>query len=441
MGTKVLLVGSGGREHALAEAILRSPLTEKLFVAPGHDALAEVATCVDLAADDVEGLVRFARETKVDLTVVGPEVPLVKGIGDVFAAQGLKLFGPGKVAAQLEGSKVFTKNLLRKYHVPTADYRVFTDARLAELWLAEQQTAWPCVLKADGLAAGKGVVVADDPRAALDAVERIMVKREFGAAGDRLVLEECLVGEEISVLAVTDGKTLCTLEPARDHKRVFDGDAGPNTGGMGAYSPSPLWTPELESEVEARILVPTLHALNREKIDYRGVLYAGLMLTSDGPKVLEFNVRFGDPETQAMLPRLETDFVELATKTCEGRLDELGELRFKSDVAVTVVLASGGYPGPFKKGMRISGLAEAAEVEGVRLHHAGTRKDEKGNWVTNGGRVLGVTALGETLDLARHRAYLAAGRISWEGLHYRRDVGVIRSPETGRGPGIVGHGV
>jgi phosphoribosylamine--glycine ligase len=322
-GLNVLLVGSGGREHALAEAILASPLTGRLFVAPGNDALAEIATCVDIAADDVEALARYARETKIDLTIVGPETPLVLGIADRFAANGLKLFGPGKAAAQLEGSKVFTKNLLRKYHIPSADYRIFDDPRHAELWVAEQQTAWPCVLKADGLAAGKGVVVAQHKDEALDAIERIMVRHEFGDAGRRLVLEECLVGEEISVLAVTDGKTICTLEPARDHKRVFDGDAGPNTGGMGAYSPSPLWTPELQSEIESRILVPTLHALNREKLDYRGVLYAGLMLTREGPKVLEFNVRFGDPEAQVILPRLETDFVDLALKTCDGKLEEL----------------------------------------------------------------------------------------------------------------------
>jgi len=427
-GLKVFLVGSGGREHALAEAILASPRTEKLFAAPGSDALAEVATCVDLAVDDVEGLARFAREMKIDLTVVGPETPLVLGIADVFAAQGLKLFGPGKAAAQLEGSKVFTKNLLRKYHIPSADYRVFDDPRHAELWVSSQQTAWPCVLKADGLAAGKGVVVAQHKDEALDAIERIMVRREFGDSGRRLVLEECLVGEEISVLAVTDGRTICTLEPARDHKRVFDGDAGPNTGGMGAYSPSPLWTPELESDIEARVLVPTLHALNREKIDYRGVLYAGLMLTREGPKVLEFNVRFGDPEAQVILPRLATDFVELALKTCEGKLEELGELQFRTDVALIVVLASGGYPGPFKKGRRIEGLAEAKEVPGVRLHHAGTKK-ELGHWVTNGGRVLGVTAVAASLEEARHRAYQAAGRITWEGLHYRRDVGVQKVPD------------
>src|SRR5262245_45099079 len=355
-GLNVLLVGSGGREHALAEAILASPRTGKLFVAPGNDALAEIATCVDLAADDVASLARFARETKIDLTVVGPETPLVLGIADAFAANGLKLFGPSKAAAQLEGSKVFTKNLLRKYHITSADYRVFDDPRHAELWVAEQQTAWPCVLKADGLAAGKGVVVAQHKDEALDAIERIMVRREFGESGRRMVLEECLVGEEISVLAVTDGKTICTLEPARDHKRVFDGDAGPNTGGMGAYSPSPLFTPELQSEIETRVLVPPLHALNREGLPFRGVLYAGLMLTGEGPKVLEFNVRFGDPEAQVILARLKSDFVALARHACDGTLDQMGELEFTPDPALIVVLASGGYPGPFKKGKRITGL-------------------------------------------------------------------------------------
>jgi phosphoribosylamine--glycine ligase len=423
---KILLVGSGGREHALAEAIRRSPRTTELFIAPGSDALAELGTCIDLAADDVEGIARFAIETKIDLTVIGPEMALVKGLADLLTAAGQKVFGPSKAAAQLEGSKVFTKNLLRKYHIPTADFRVFTEAHVAEIYVTEQVTTYPIVVKADGLAAGKGVVVAQDGAEAKDAIERMMRRLEFGDAGKRVVVEECLVGEEISVLAVTDGKTLCTLEPARDHKRVFDGDAGPNTGGMGAFCPSPLWTPALEAEIESRVLVPTLHALNREKLEYRGLLYAGIMLTGEGPKVLEYNCRFGDPETQVILPRLTTDFVELALKTAEGKLDELPELQFAPEVALTVVLASGGYPGPFKKGLRIRGLEEAAAVPGVRLHHAGTRRENE-QWFTNGGRVLGVTALGTSLEEARHRAYQAAGRIEWEGLHYRRDVGVLRT--------------
>ncbi len=425
----ILLIGSGGREHALAEAILRSPRTQRLYVAPGSDAMGQQAMLVDVAADDTAGIVRCAKELKVDLVVVGPEGPLVAGLADALTTAGIPVFGPKKAAAQLEGSKVFTKNLLRKYHIPTADYRVFTDPRHAELWFAEQQTAWPVVLKADGLAAGKGVVVAQDRREALDAVERIMVRREFGTAGDKLLVEECLIGEEISVLAVTDGKTLCTLEPARDHKRVFDGDAGPNTGGMGAYSPTPLWTPELQADIEARVLVPTLHALNREGLEYRGVLYAGLMLTSSGPKVLEFNVRFGDPETQVILPRMKTDFVELALLTAQGRLDELESLEFSADAALVVVLASGGYPGPFKKGHRILGLEAAAEVAGVHLHHAGS-KYELGHWLTNGGRVLGVTAVGGSLDEARSRAYQAAARLSFEGMHYRRDVGVLKEDQS-----------
>lgn len=422
---KILLIGSGGREHAIAEAILASPRTARLYVAPGSDALAAVATRLEVAADDVAGLARAARDLKIDLVVVGPEAPLVAGVADALAADGIPVFGPKKRAAQLEGSKVFTKTLLKKYHIPTADSRVFDDARHAELWFSEQQAQWPVVLKADGLAAGKGVVIAQDRREALEAVAQIMVRREFGDAGARLLVEECLVGEELSVMAITDGKTLLTLEPARDHKRVFDGDAGPNTGGMGAYSPTPLWTPELEAEVEARVLIPTLHALNREGIEYRGVLYAGLMLTASGPQVLEFNVRFGDPETQVILPRLKTDFVDIALMTAQGRLEELGGLEFRRDAAMVVVLASGGYPGPYKKGRRISGLEEAAAVPGVRLHHAGTR-NELGQWVTQGGRVLGVTALGGSLDEARQRAYTATSRISFEGMHYRRDIGVVR---------------
>ncbi|MSR47975.1 MAG: phosphoribosylamine--glycine ligase [Planctomycetes bacterium] len=422
---KILLVGSGGREHAIAEAILRSPRTERLYVAPGSDALGQIATRVDVAADNIAGLRRCARDLKIDLTVVGPEAPLVAGIADEFAKDGLLCFGPKKAGAQLEGSKVFTKTLLRKYHIPTADSRVFDDARHAELWFAEQQSQWPVVLKADGLAAGKGVVIAHDRREALEGVAQIMVRREFGAAGNRLLVEECLFGEELSVLAITDGKTILTLEPARDHKRVFDGDAGPNTGGMGAYSPTPLWTPELQEDIEARVLIPMLHALNREGIEYRGVLYAGVMLTANGPRVLEFNCRFGDPETQVILPRLKTDFVEIAQKTAEGRLDELGSLEFLPDAALVIVLASGGYPGPFKKGRRMSGLEGAAAVPGVRLHHAGT-KLELGHWQTNGGRVLGVTAIGGSMDEARHRAYQAASRIEFEGMHFRRDIGVAR---------------
>jgi phosphoribosylamine--glycine ligase len=422
---KILLIGSGGREHAIAEAILRSPQTGKLYVAPGSDALATVATRIDVAADDVEGIRRSARDLSVDLVVVGPEAPLVAGVADALVADGIAVFGPKRQAAQLEGSKVFTKNLLKKYHIPTADSRVFDDPRHAELWFSEQQAQWPVVVKADGLAAGKGVVIAQDRAEALDAVARIMVRREFGDAGARLLVEECLVGEELSVMAITDGRTILTLEPARDHKRVFDGDAGPNTGGMGAYSPTSLWTPELESEVEARVLLPTLHALNREGIEYRGVLYAGLMLTADGPKVLEFNVRFGDPETQVILPRLATDFVEIAWKTATGRLDELGGIEFRKDSALVVVLASEGYPGPFRKGRRIAGLGEAAAVPGVALQHAGTRQ-ELGHWLTNGGRVLGVTAVASSMDEARHRAYQACGRIHFEGMHFRRDIAVIR---------------
>ncbi|MBM4016434.1 MAG: phosphoribosylamine--glycine ligase [Planctomycetes bacterium] len=422
---KVFLIGSGGREHALADAILRSPRTERLYVAPGSDALAAVATRIKVAADDVAGIRKCARDLAIDLVVVGPEAPLVAGVADALTADGIAVFGPKKQAAQLEGSKVFTKNLLRKYHIPTAESRVFDDARHAELWFAEQQSQWPVVLKADGLAAGKGVVIAQDRAEALEAVERIMVRREFGDAGARLLVEECLIGEELSVMAITDGRTLLTLEPARDHKRVFDGDAGPNTGGMGAYSPTALWTPELEATVEARVLLPTLHALNREGIEYRGVLYAGLMLTADGPKVLEFNVRFGDPETQVILPRLATDFVDIAEKTAAGRLDELGSIEFRPDAALVVVLASEGYPGPCKTGRRIAGLGEAAAVPGVTVQHAGTRQ-ELGHWLTQGGRVLGVTAVGGSLEEARHRAYEACDRIHFEGVHYRRDIGVVR---------------
>jgi phosphoribosylamine--glycine ligase len=307
---RILLVGSGGREHALAEAIRRSPRTTELFLAPGSDALAALGTCVDLAADDVEGITRFARETKIDLAVIGPEMPLVRG-SPTCSRRPAWSSDRRRRRRSSRGARS-SPEPAAQYRIPTAEFRVFTEAHLAEIYVTEQVTTYPIVVKADGLAAGKGVVVAQDGAEAKDAIERMMRRLEFGDAGKRVVVEECLVGEEISVLAVTDGKTLCTLEPARDHKRVFDGDAGPNTGGMGAFCPSPLWTPALEAEIESRVLVPTLHALNREKLEYRGLLYAGIMLTGEGPKVLEYNCRFGDPETQVILPRLTTDFVELA---------------------------------------------------------------------------------------------------------------------------------
>ncbi len=407
----------------MADALARSPRTEKLFCAPGSDAIDALAERVDISGDDVEGLVRFAKDQSIGMTVVGPEAPLVAGLVDRFAEEGLKVFGPTQRAAALEGSKVFTKNLLRKYRIPTGDYQTFDDPKTALLSI-EQRGQFPVVIKADGLAAGKGVIIAETLEAARAALDRIMVRQEFGKSGTRVLVEEFLTGEEVSLLAITDGKTIVTLDPARDHKAVFDGGAGPNTGGMGAFCPSPFQG-DLQAKIEQTVLIPIIHALSREGRPYQGVLYAGLMLTDTGPKVLEFNVRFGDPEAQVILPRLETDFVELCEKTCDGRLEELEALAFAEDPALVVVLASQGYPGKPTTGQKITGLDQAAEVPGVSLYHSGTRREGQ-HWVTSGGRVLGVTAKGATLEEARQRAYQAVNAIEFAGMHYRRDIGIAR---------------
>lgn len=409
----------------MAEALLRSPRLEKLYCAPGSDALAEVAERVDVSATDLDGLVRLVKDVGIGLTVVGPEAPLVAGIRDRFDSEGLLLFGPSKAAAALEGSKVFTKNLLKKYRIPTAGSRVYDDSRLA-LQNIRQQNIFPVVIKADGLAAGKGVVVAQDAETAEAALDRIMVRREFGESGLRVLVEDFLEGEECSVLAFTDGKTILALDAAKDHKAAYDGDAGPNTGGMGAFCPSPLVQGEIYKQIESQVLLPIVHAMGREGKPYQGILYAGLMITQDGPRVLEFNVRFGDPEAQVILPRLQTDFVDIAEKTALGQLDQIESLDFSSEVALVVVLASAGYPGKPALGRRIKGLEEAAQCEGVRLFHAGTRKDGE-HWYTSGGRVLGVTALGENLEDARRKAYAATSELHFEGMHYRRDIGIDRS--------------
>ena len=418
---KILLIGGGGREHAMAEALARSPLTTKLYAAPGSDGMAELAESVRLSATDLDGLVRFARDVGIDLTVVGPEAPLVAGLRDRFDAEGLKLFGPSQAAAALEGSKIFTKKILHNHRMPTADSRVFDNPRAA-LYHLESQGRYPRVIKADGLAAGKGVVIVHTKQQAEKALDFIMVRREFGAAGDRILVEEFLEGEECSVLAITDGKSIAPLATAKDHKAVFDGDQGPNTGGMGAYSPSPLVQGEVYDAVERDVLLPIVHAMNRERRPYQGVLYAGLMIFEGKPRILEFNVRFGDPEAQVLLPRLETDLVEIALRTIEGKLDEVGPLCFEPEPSLVVVLASEGYPGSPAVGRPITGLAEAAQVPGVRLYHSGTRQ-EGNTWLTTGGRVLGVMGRGETLEQARATAYLGVSKIHFEGMHFRRDIG------------------
>jgi len=415
---RVLIVGGGGREHALAWKIAQSPQVGRIYCAPGNAGIAGQAECVNLAVTDTAGLVAFARKQNIDLTVVGPEAPLVAGLADDLRAAGLKVFGPGARAAALEGSKFFAKELMRRCHVPTAACRVFDNAREALEHLAAGGGPW--VIKADGLAAGKGVVVTSDREEAAGAVEAMMVERIFGAAGDRVLVEECLTGEEVSVLAFTDGETVVPMLAAQDHKRVFDRDAGPNTGGMGAYAPAPVLTGEMAARVREEILLPTVQGLAAMGIAYRGVLYAGLMITADGPKVLEFNVRFGDPEAQPVLMLLESDLVEIMLAVEEGRLDRTPVL-WRNGAAVCVVLASGGYPGPYRTGFPIEGLA--GERPGVVIFHAGTARDDRGRVVTAGGRVLGVTATGPDLRSACGLAYQAVAGISFQDMHYRRDIG------------------
>jgi phosphoribosylamine--glycine ligase len=416
----VLVVGGGGREHALAWKISQSPRADRVFVAPGNAGTALDAENVPIKETDFAGLIRFAKENEVGLSVIGPEAPLAAGIVDAFEAEGLLVFGPGKAAAELEGSKVFCKDLLRNADVPTGEYQVFRKAAEAIKYLQDREDV-PIVVKADGLAAGKGVIVCDGRDEALEAVNRIAADREFGAAGDRLLIEERLHGEEASVLAITDGKTLLTLQPAQDHKPAYDGDTGPNTGGMGAYCPAPLVDDTMLHWIEEHVLVPTVHAMKRARRPFRGVLYAGLMMTHQGPKVLEYNVRFGDPECQPLLMRLKTDLVDVLEATAEGRLDQLDPLEWDPRPAVCVVIASEGYPGRYEKGRPIRGLDEAARLPDVKVFHAGTAVSD-GRTVNAGGRVLGVTALGDSIAKAKLQAYRAAKCIRWDGAWCRKDI-------------------
>ena len=416
----VLVIGGGGREHALAWKLRQSPHVSQVFVAPGNAGTATVGENVDIPQHDIARLVRFAQENSVRLTVVGPEAPLVAGIVDAFQAERLRIFGPSKAAAELEGSKVFCKNLLRQADVPTAEYRVFRDAARAIAFLNGREDV-PVVVKADGLAAGKGVIVCDGRSQALEAVRRIAEDKEFGTAGNQLVIEERLDGQEVSIIAVTDGRTIVTFSSSQDHKRAHDGDRGPNTGGMGAYSPTPLVGDELLRTIEERILVPTVHAMKRNRRPFRGVLYAGLMLTNQGPKVLEYNARFGDPECQPLMMRLQSDLFEILDAAVDGRLEEIAPPTWSSDAAVCVVMAADGYPGSYARGRPIRGLDEAAAVPGVEVFHAGTATLD-GQVVTDGGRVLGVTARGASLAAAKLQAYTAVKAIRWEGAWCRKDI-------------------
>jgi phosphoribosylamine--glycine ligase len=421
----VLIVGNGGREHALAWKISQSSRAERVFVAPGNAGTALDAENVPIESGDFARLVRFARENNVGLTVVGPEAPLAKGIVDVFTDARLRVFGPSKAAAQLEGSKVFCKNLLHSADVPTADYRVFRDAESAERYIRDRYPSddqdVPVVVKADGLAAGKGAIVCRRRSQALEAIDRIARRLEFGDAGKQLVIEERLDGQEASVLAITDGRNILTLPPAQDHKPAFDGDKGPNTGGMGAYCPTPAVDDKLLRWIEEHVLVPTVHSLKRSRQPFRGVLYAGMMLTKQGPKVLEYNVRFGDPECQPLLMRLQSDLLDVLEATIDGKLAALEPLAWDPRPAVCVVMASEGYPGDYPKGLPIRGLEEAAQVADVKVFHAGTALVD-GQVVTSGGRVLGVTALGSSISTAKRQAYTAVKCIRWPGAWCRKDI-------------------
>jgi phosphoribosylamine---glycine ligase len=416
----VLVIGNGGREHALAWKIAQSSRVKRVFVAPGNAGTANDAENVDIPTLDFPRLIKFARENQVGLTVVGPEQPLTAGIVDAFVAARLRVFGPSKLAAELEGSKVYCKNLLRHADVPTADYRVFRSADRALTFLSERDDV-PVVVKADGLAAGKGVIVCSGRADAIEAVDRIARAKEFGDAGNQLVIEERLDGQEASVLAISDGQTIVTLPPCQDHKRAFDGDKGPNTGGMGAYSPTPILDDATLHWVEQHVLVPTVHAMKRSRRPFRGVLYAGLMITNQGVKVLEYNARFGDPECQPLLMRLKSDIVDLFEATIEGRLDEIDPPKWDPRPSVCVVMASEGYPGKYQAGKPIRGLDEAARVSDVKVFHAGTAS-AAGQVVTNGGRVLGVTALGSTVAAAKLQAYTAVKAIRWDGAWCRKDI-------------------
>lgn len=414
---KILVAGGGGREHALVWKISQSPRVTEIFCAPGNAGITRLAKCVDIAGEDVAGLLTFALQEKIDLTVVGPEAPLTLGLADTFEKAGLRVFGPSARAAAIEGSKVLSKDIMAKYGIPTAGYAAFDNAARAEEYI--RQIGAPCVVKADGLAAGKGVIVAETEQEAVDAVRLIMSQRAFGNAGDQVVIEEYLAGEEVSILAFTDGETVIPMLPAQDHKQIYDGDRGPNTGGMGAYAPAPICTPELYNFALEKILLPTVRAMASEGRPYSGVLYAGLMVTAGGPKVLEYNARFGDPEAQPVLMLLETDLVEIMEAIIDKRLADI-EIKWKKGAAMCVVLASGGYPGSYRKGDVISGLEQ--ETPGVMVFHAGTALRD-GNVVTSGGRVLGVTAWGDDLPSAINLAYAGVKHINYEGMTYRRDIG------------------
>ena len=417
---KVLIVGSGGREHAICWKLAQSSKISKLYCAPGNAGIADVAECVPVGAEDIDGICAWASDNNIDLAVIGPEVPLAMGIVDRLNEAGVKTFGPNAKCAQLEASKSFTKAFLARHNIPTAGYREFTDKE--ELLANVGIYGYPMVLKADGLAAGKGVVIPEDEESAVAAIEEMMGDKVFGNAADKIVVEEFLTGVEASMLCFVDHNTIVPMESAQDYKRIYDGDKGPNTGGMGTYSPSLLFDEDIEKQIREQILLPTLRGFQEDGLDFQGVLFIGLMLSEDGPKVIEFNNRFGDPETQSVLRRMESDLLDVFTAVVDNRLNEI-EINWIDDRAVTVVLASGGYPGSYAKGKVITGLDKVDDD--IVVFHAGTKFDEEGRIVTSGGRVLGVTATGATHDEARAKAYANAERIEFEGAYMRKDIGLI----------------
>jgi phosphoribosylamine--glycine ligase len=415
---KVLVIGAGGREHALVWKISQSPRVKKIYCAPGSAAISELAELVPIAPNQIDRLAEFAAKENIDLTVVGPELPLTLGITDLFEARSLRIFGPNKAAAQLEGSKAFAKDILHANNIPTAAFGTFTDAASANTYLNQRKP--PYVIKADGLAGGKGVLICTTRQAAEAGIEEILERKVFGRAGDKLVIEEFLDGEEASFMVLTDGDHFLPLASSQDHKRVFDNDEGPNTGGMGAYSPAPVVTPAIHDRIHREILEPLLTGLKKKRIAYRGLIYVGLMITGDGPKVLEFNARFGDPECQPIMIRLKSDLIPLLEATIDGKLDQ-AHAEWHEDPAVCVVLCASGYPGAYDKGTEIRGLETLRDWRNGFVFHAGTTR-ENGRWLTSGGRVLGVTARGAKIADAVKEVYGAVGEISWNGMHYRKDI-------------------
>lgn len=417
---KVLVVGSGGREHAICWKIAQSEKVEKIFCAPGNGGVEEIATCVSVSATDIPGLVSFAKEEAIDLTIIGMDDPLMLGVVDAFEAEGLRVFGPRKNAAILEGSKVFSKDLMKKYDIPTAGYEVFTDAEEAKAFL--EMTKYPTVLKADGLALGKGVLICENKEDAMAGLQEIMIDKKFGDAGNTLVVEEFMVGPEVSVLSFCDGDTVIPMVSAQDHKRAFDNDEGLNTGGMGTFSPSKYYTDEVHDFCVQNIYQKTLDAMKSEGRPFTGIIFFGLMLTADGPRVLEYNARFGDPEAQVVLPRLKTDLIDIVEAAIDGKLNAI-DLEWDERAAVCVVLASGGYPVSYKKGYEISGLQAQKAKDDVIVFHAGTKKEDE-KILTNGGRVLGITAYGKDIEEAREIAYTALGEVDFTDKQYRTDIGI-----------------